>query len=558
MEFIAIILFITFLILYIKKSNEFNLAKKAATNTETQLKSTLESEIRAAERLRADIATQSDIIKKLEVENGKLNKYRAIIDIEEEIQRQINAAQVELKRSTQQAENTISAANATAAQTINNTRAAAAEARNKADQALNAANTQAAEIIQRAQVNATSIAGDAYKALEQQKEIQATMVAMENTIKGYGDKYLKPTHSLLDELAEGFSHTDAGLQLTAARKNSKLLTETGKAATCGYVEVNRSQTAIAFVTDAFNGKVDSILASVKAENIGKLEQQINDAYSLVNHLGKAFRDAKITPAYLIARQQELKLAATVVALRDQEREEQRQIKEQIREEDKARREYERAIKESEKEEGTIRKAMEKAEAQIAKATDEQRVIFEAQLADLQSKLSAAETKNQRALSMAQQTRAGHVYVISNIGSFGETVYKIGMTRRLEPMDRVKELGDASVPFTFDVHAMMYSDDAPGLERELHRRFNLQRMNMVNFRKEFFRVNLEQIRESIVELTGGDLLKDQPHFTLAATAAEFRESQAIANMAPAERSQHLSRLLKLEILTPLEEFSEEVE
>lgn len=129
-------------------------------------------------------------------------------------------------------------------------------------------------------------------------------------------------------------------------------------------------------------------------------------------------------------------------------------------------------------------------------------------------------KSQRALSMAQQTRVGHVYVISNLGSFGENVYKIGMTRRLEPLDRVRELGDASVPFEFDVHAMIYSEDAPKLEKSLHSHFMRAQVNKVNPCKEFFRVGINEIMEH-VESAG-----IQAHWTLTAKAASFRESQRI--------------------------------
>jgi hypothetical protein len=101
--------------------------------------------------------------------------------------------------------------------------------------------------------------------------------------------------------------------------------------------------------------------------------------------------------------------------------------------------------------------MEKAQAQIAQATDDQKAKYEQQLVDLAERLRIAEEKNQRALSMAQQTKRGHVYIISNIGSFGEHVYKIGLTRRLEPQDRIRELGDSSVPFEFDIHAMIFSE-----------------------------------------------------------------------------------------------------
>jgi len=161
--------------------------------------------------------------------------------------------------------------------------------------------------------------------------------------------------------------------------------------------------------------------------------------------------------------------------------------------------------------------MDKVLQKVATANDAQRAEYEAKLRELEGKLEAAEEKNQRALSMAQQTRAGHVYVISNVGSFGEEVFKIGMTRRLEPKDRIRELGDASVPFEFDVHAMIFSDDAPGLEKNLHKHFLRRQMNKVNPRKEFFRLELTEIRTELESL-GVETL-----WTMAAEAREYRET-----------------------------------
>ena len=122
--------------------------------------------------------------------------------------------------------------------------------------------------------------------------------------------------------------------------------------------------------------------------------------------------------------------------------------------------------------------------------------------------------------MAQQTRMGYVYIISNIGSFGEQVYKIGLTRRLEPMDRVKELGDASVPFDFDVHAMIRCDDAPALETALHKKFVQKQMNKVNPRKEFFRVMLNEVRAEV------EKLGIQAQWTMTAECRDWKETQAI--------------------------------
>ncbi len=137
--------------------------------------------------------------------------------------------------------------------------------------------------------------------------------------------------------------------------------------------------------------------------------------------------------------------------------------------------------------------------------------------ELQSKLQLAEEKNQRALSMAQQTITGNVHIISNIGSFGENVYKIGMTRRLEPLDRLRELGDASVPFEFDVHAMIFSDDAPALERQLHKKFLKNKLNKMNPRKEFFNIGINELKTYV------DSVSINCKWTMTAEARQYRET-----------------------------------
>lgn len=403
----------------------------------------------------------------------------------------------------------------------------ARELRETAEKVAADATIEAARVIDEARKKAQEVAGSAYEAMGRAEEFQRIAIAMENKIEGYGDRYIIPSYTLLDELADEFGFAEAGQKLKSARAQMRLMAENGTAATCQYVETNRKETAIRFVLDAFNGKVEEILSRVRHDNHGTLAQQIKDAFALVNRNGAAFRDARVTPEFLSVRLDELHWAAVAHQLRVQEREEQRQIRERMREEEKARKEFERAIKEAAKEEDTLRKAMEKVQKEVERASEEQRAAFEAQLADLQRKLEEAEAKNQRALSMAQQTKSGHVYVISNVGSFGENVYKIGMTRRLEPLDRVRELGDASVPFEFDVHALIHSEDAPGLERELQKRFIQLQVNKVNPRKEFFRVALRQIRE-IVETRGL-----QVSWTMAAEAREYRETLAIEQAMAAD-------------------------
>ena len=198
-----------------------------------------------------------------------------------------------------------------------------------------------------------------------------------------------------------------------------------------------------------------------------------------------------------------------------EREEQARIRAQIREEQRLEKEIDRELKQLERERAAIQAALEKA---LADAKDE----HSEEVQRLKARLAEAEEKSQRAVSRAQMTKSGHVYVISNIGSFGEGVYKIGVTRRLEPMDRVKELGNASVPFPFDVHMMISSDDAPALENTLHRMLHKSRLNKVNLRKEFFRSEIDTIRQA-VETHHGEV-----QYVADAEALEYRQSLTISD------------------------------
>lgn len=439
----------------------------------------------------------------------KLSKYQGVAD-----------AEAEAARIRQQAHNDAEAVKTEVRQQLADARDKAGYIIADAKDRLSRADKEAAQIVAAANDKAREIAGSALDDKNRAAEYRAMAEAMQRTIKGYGDEWLKPTYSVLDDLAEEFGYTEAGVELKKARLHSTEMVKDRRAATCEYVESERKEKAIAFVVDAFNGKVDSALSKVRHDNHGKLEQKIRDAYSLVNANGAAFRNARITPEYLDSRLSELHWAVVVNELKKREQEQQRLIREQMREEERARREYEKAMKDAEKEAAMLTKAMEKAKAMMEKASEEQREKYEEQVADLEAKLKEAEEKNQRALSMAQQTRRGNVYVISNVGSFGENVYKVGMTRRLDPMDRVRELGDASVPYPFDVHAIIQSDDAPALESALHKDLALSQMNKVNPRKEFFRATLSDIRK-LVEDRG-----IQATWTMMAEAAEYRESLAI--------------------------------
>ncbi|UII29200.1 DUF4041 domain-containing protein [Fulvivirga maritima] len=279
--------------------------------------------------------------------------------------------------------------------------------------------------------------------------------------------------------------------------------------------------AIKLTLRAFNGECDSLISRVRWNNIERYEQRLEKNYDAINKLNSS-QKITIERAYLDLKMEELRLNYEFQLKKYDEKEEQRRIREQMREEEKAKRDFERAQKEAKIEEKRLQLAMRKVREEMLKSSEEEREKYELEIIDLQNKLQEAEEKNQRAISMAQQTRAGHVYIISNIGSFGEDVFKIGMTRRLEPLDRVNELGGASVPFRFDVHAMIYSEDAPELESELHRAFNNNRVNHINLRREYFKISLDEI-ERVVKANHAEI-----EFIKDAEAKEYRESLILRN------------------------------
>lgn len=213
--------------------------------------------------------------------------------------------------------------------------------------------------------------------------------------------------------------------------------------------------------------------------------------------------------------EELRAEYRKVVRAEQEREEQARIKAQMREEARLEREAAREIEQAEGERRRIQAALDLA---LRSTLNQHASEIEA----LRAELAAAEARSQRAVSMAQITKAGHVYVISNLGSFGAGVFKVGMTRRLEPHDRVKELGSASVPFPFDVHMMISCLDAPKLENSLHKALHHHRVNRCNLRKEFFRTDIETIR-TIVEKNHGVV-----EYIADVAALEFHQSMTISD------------------------------
>ena len=283
-------------------------------------------------------------------------------------------------------------------------------------------------------------------------------------------------------------------------ERQKQIIKTKEAATCSKewaVEGDKKKGAemvarnIKLALRAFNGESDAAILKVKWNNVSKMEERIEKAFEDVNKLVTPL-EIKISNKYLSLKLEELHLVYERQEKLYQEKEEQRLIKEQMREEEKARREMEAAQKDMENEEKRYQKALDDARKEIETAKGEEVSILNDKILNLEKQLKDVQDK-ERVISQAQLTKCGHIYVISNIGSFGKDVFKIGMTRRLEPLDRVRELGDASVPFEFDVHAMIYSENAPELENTIHKRFDQKRVNLVNNRKEFFNITLPENR-----------------------------------------------------------------
>jgi len=396
----------------------------------------------------------------------------------------------------------------------------AREKREEAEGALNEATAYALEIRRKAERRAEEIAGEAYEAKGKLKDYEALAAALQNRIAKYENVDAPPPVHRLDELAEEFGFSKAGEKLRLARERTRLMQQNGTAATCGYSEGWKKDHALKFVLSTFDGKVDTILSRIKTGNQAKLIQEIKDTHALINKDGEVYKNARIQKEYLDSRLDEARWAAAVQKLKETAREEQRAIKEQIREEQKARMEIEKAMKQAAREEEIVNKAIEKIRRQFEEASGAEKARLEAELEELNVKLTEAEERGRKAISMAQQTKKGHVYIISNIGSFGDHVYKIGLTRRLDPTERIRELGSASVPFPFDVHAMIASEDAPALETALHKRFLDRQVNKMNRRKEFFRVGLPELRLMTEEL-GADAT-----WTLAAEASQYRETLAL--------------------------------
>ncbi len=316
-------------------------------------------------------------------------------------------------------------------------------------------------------------------------------------------------------------------RLEQIRATQKTMIKEGFAATGGHGwTVNNSATEgkrlvndmIKLVIRSFNNEADYCVDNVKFDNIELGEKRIRKSFETLNKLGRIM-SVTISETYLNLKLDELRLAHEFQIKKQEEKEEAKRAREELREQQKLEQELRAAREKIAKERRHFNAALKDLEARLATAASaEDKAALQAKIVEVQAGREALDGEEKLIDYREKNAKAGYVYVISNIGAFGEGVFKIGMTRRLEPMDRVDELGDASVPFDFDVHALVFSEDAPALEAKLHERFTNTRLNKVNGRKEFFRADIQTIEEII--RANFDSVAEVVH---EAPAEQYRES-----------------------------------
>lgn len=318
-------------------------------------------------------------------------------------------------------------------------------------------------------------------------------------------------------------------RLDAIRTEQKNMILNKTAATCSRVWTVDGSTAqgrvmtnqnIKQILRCFNDECDMLISKVKFNNVTAYTDKIIKSFDALNRMNSK-NAVSLSTTYLNLKIEELQLAYEYAVKKQQEKDEQRRIREQMREEAKLQKELEEARKDIEKEQKHYSNALSKINEQLEKCDDVEKDVLLEKKAEIESHLSSLDKAMEDIDYRQANKRAGYVYIISNIGSFGENVYKIGMTRRLDPMERVDELGDASVPFKFDVHALIFSDDAPALETALHHAFENKKVNMINGRREFFNVTLDEIEE-VVKANYDKTVE----FVKVPEAEQYRETQKI--------------------------------
>ena len=347
---------------------------------------------------------------------------------------------------------------------------------------------------------------DLSKLSKEKEKIDAEIQKKKSLVITLDDEILVQEFGLYEPRYEFQNATEYKEKLDEIRSLQKASIKAGTAAT-GNIDwtVNGSkakgkkmvQDMQKLLLRAFNSECDEIIGKVKYNNYEASLKRITASCDAISKLG-TLMSIKISKKYYDYKVQELSLALEYTLKKQEEKELAKEARAAMREAAQLQKEIEEERKKSIKEQSHYQQALKNILDQLKLANDTEKADLMDKKAQIESRLNEINAAISQLDYREANQRAGYVYVISNIGSFGENIYKIGMTRRLDPQERIDELGDASVPFNFDVHAMIFSDDAPALEAALHRAFDDRKLNMVNTRREFFNVTLEEIKSVIKE------------------------------------------------------------
>lgn len=475
-----------------------------------------------AEKARSESAHLHRELAELQRQHAELGARTATLEAElnrvrgfdaTQLAAEIDGARAELSRVRAEADQARAAAVAEAAKHREELAAKATEAAADIEKQITEANRRKLSALQDAKSAETRLA-------DLKRDIAATNdVAMLQAVGIYNYK-----HPLADAIAYKSRLADLSDNIkTAARKGDAVRGATHWTVNGSAVEGRRMVADFSkLMLRAYNAEADYAVRSMRPHRLHSLIERLDKSRETIARLGRTM-DIRITDSYHRLRVRELELTSDFLAKQDEEKERRRELRETQREEEKLQREIER-------ERARLTKEREQYLGALARLHASQSVTDADALAALESKL--AEVDGQLAAVDAREAniRAGYVYVISNIGAFGERVVKIGLTRRLEPMERVNELGDASVPFRFDVHALIFSEDAVGLEHRLHKEFEAKRVNRVNQRREFFYATPSEVRDVLTRIDGQHLLE----FREEAEAPEWRASQSTVSEPEAPR------------------------
>ena len=332
------------------------------------------------------------------------------------------------------------------------------------------------------------------------------------------------TEKILFDTFDNFTSEELKNKLSLLKLEQKQFIQDDKAiksVNVNYTEKSVERNNKKQLLSYFEAECNNIFQNLKFNNIDKSRDKLIKTFNNLNNIFKT-DDINLSDKFLDLKLKELNFLIEIAKKQQEEKETQKAIREQMIEEEKVRKEIEKEKLKIAKEEKQFNNEVSKMLSYLQKANNDiERQIYADKIKELEEKIKLLEKDKENVLQREANTRAGFVYIISNIGSFGEDVFKIGMTRRLEPMDRISELSSASVPFPFDVHALIFSDDAPSLENSLHKYFEDKSINKVNLRKEFFKIDINELKDYVLNNLGLSI-----NFIDIPEAEQYRESLRI--------------------------------